>query len=779
MKKYIYPLAITATALFATACSDNEVDDIQNIPDSQKEMISFSLSDGTSQTRAGFTGSETSLAMRIQSDEKGGSGVKYTRTVATASVDGTNSAISYSTVTFQDSYKRYWDDAFGRKGQLSVYAVAVPNASSTLTNNGSTLEALLAKGDESTVWGSTATNTIAWQVTKDAQEKDASTVTSPTKNIDKEDLVYSNNIQADVTLGKDGCYKWNYTTNSYPTPTGAEGQHGDGRMVFTQADGAADSDPGHFDKGHLKFKHALSRITITLVAGEGFDGKPFAFASGTNISLLGMNVKGKLDVKTGLWEGVTTGEITKMAQTSTGTTAAGTYIAQMLPDYTFGKNATTNVAKFNIDGNDYYITQAMLFDALTYDADGDGVKDTGDGDLIDQKDSSGIKMLQGKNYKFTITVKKTGISAITATLAEWADVEGFYEMDNSHITVSTLKLEAGQGTACADFNLYRWGQVLSQIYTDDSYTANQYQGDYKTGGNATKTETASGSNIWNTNWFYEDNKTAYHFRTLNTLAANGTGSANSNITNTTGTPAVSSFSMVSGAENTQDYHWGAPMKTGADLKYSETDGFTNSLQKGIIAPKNNESNTVNITEFHMMSNIYVTLQTTTGGDKVNLTGATVRLTQLSLNATVDMGTGLITPNTYGDPEDWVSVYQQMTAPSDYWETTNFKTKPFSCASIPQKLVRATSAPVVSDYVGITINVNGNEYFVIKELSEITATSVTGGHNVVENDPIQSWYPGHKYYYTFTITKKGIENITCVLTEWVTVTAGNTNIDLES
>ena len=85
MKKYIFTTAL-ATSLLITSCADNEVVD-NVIPDSQKEMISFSLSDGASQTRAGFTGANTHIVMRIQSDARTGSSsssTKYTRTTATA-----------------------------------------------------------------------------------------------------------------------------------------------------------------------------------------------------------------------------------------------------------------------------------------------------------------------------------------------------------------------------------------------------------------------------------------------------------------------------------------------------------------------------------------------------------------------------------------------------------------------------------------------------------------------------------------------------------------------
>lgn len=788
MKKTLFPLAFAAVAL-TTACSDNEIinDGPQN-PIDQKEMISFSLSDEASSTRAGFTGSATSLAMRIQSDEKGGSGVRYTRTVANADIDATNSTVSYSAVTFTGSNKRYWDDAFGRKALLSVYAIAVPNASSSLTNNSKTLEELLSAGDATNDWGTVATNTIAWQITTSEQQKDAAGTAAPVKNIDKEDLVYSNNIQENTTLGKDGVYRWDYSAGAHrPTATGEEGVHKNGRMLFyqqsmTDANAAttpATSDPGHFDKGHLKFKHALSRITVQLISGEGFaTPAPFAFATGTNIKLLGMKVSGKLDVKTGVWSNVSTSDINKIAKTTTETNAAGTYVAQMLPGYTFTNGDATNVMEFTIDNNVYYITQDMLFGALTYDANGNGTKDTGDGDLVGT--TSPITMEQGKNYTFKITINKKQIEQITATLADWVDVTAADEsMNNSHVEFTFL---SPTGTNCTEFQFYRLKQDLGSINTTNSYDAANYQGDYKTEGAAT-IEAMTGTNAGKyqaTGWYFDDNKTAYHFRTLNSLAADEGGSDTTDKSeNIKNVESKSVFTMTADA-TTKDYHWGAPMATGKNLAYSTTEGFKNNLHKGVTSTESD----LKITELHMMANLNIVLKTSTGTDKVVLDGATITLTKLSTKATVDMGIGLITPLAPKSPATWETATQTMTAPGTYWatghETNKDQTNAFTCAVIPQSLKRGSSPYGDDDYIGITITTSdANQYYVVKRLSEIVANSVTADQrNQTEGAAIEYWYPNHSYTYTFTITKNMIDCITATVANWIDVTAANKDITLE-
>lgn len=841
MKKTIFSLA--AAAIIAASCSDKtDITDLTPIDPSGKEVISFSLSEGQNNTtRVGFRDSDTRVLMRIKSDDRHASpsASKYTRAVATAKKDQIDISTddmkkhAFSIVTM-DGDQRYWDDAHGRHSLLSVYAIAIANKNdeSLLPLN------LMADGSgtksetKNIAWGTTNDNSVTYKVETAKQTND---------KIGEQDLVYSNNIQADETLGKDGVYRYDYTNKKYPDETGKT-THDNGRMLFYQEGmtisplGQPTDAPGHFDKGHLVFNHALTRLTITLKEGEGFDktsddkDKDFKFtkAAGasavSNVKLLGMNTTGSLDVETGKWTSVTATDIAEIAPQGTYTTAEGIFMAQMLPDYVFKDGDNTNVMTFTIDNNTYYVTQDMVYDALVateankttpngYAAATNAVGTQGEDGYVPAK-AAQFKMMQGRNYNLTITVKKAGIQAITATLADWVEVKGDYSIDNSHITVSTQKVEGTGNEACREFYFYRLGQKLEQIYTDDSYITNnkatQFSGDYKTNSYATLTETASNSNIWKTNWFYESNDTAYHFRTLNKLAA-GTNSSgavdNHNITNSTETPIVSSFAMESGAQATQDYHWGAPMKTGMStgfLKYDSEKGYENSIQQGIVAPKNNNDNTINITELHMMSNINIKLITDSvsytesgttkyklGPAAVNLENAKITITRFAKTASVDMGTGKIS-ETYTSPSGGTHTLSgdddcaQITAPSFtgtcWWSNSKCikaSTEWYTYAVIPQALRRKDSGYTEADCVGLTIQTTDqNEYYVIKDLANIKATSVSNVRDQALNAEIKRWYPGHTYNYVIRITKKGIEAITCTVADWVTVTGKQIDITLE-
>ena len=753
MKQFIYSLAVATTLLSTVSCDDNEIIDTP-IPDSQKEMISFSLSDGSSQTRAGFTGGETRIIARMQSDEKGGSGVKYTKCVLKAYKDETGGTNDFSNVEYMTTGEtRYWDDAFGRKGQISVYAVAIPN--STVTTK---LTEDLITGESTWTTEATPNNTIAWSVSTDQSGNPLAS----------EDLVYSKNIQEN---GKDGCYKWDYKNNNYPDLTGAI-THENGRLVFTQATGATESDAGHFDKGHLVFNHSLSRLTITLQEGAGFDGNntnatDFKFNSG-NITLLNMNTSGTLDIKEGTWASITPTNISKMATTSTTGGANGTYAAQMLPGYKFYEDGTANVMQYLIDNNTYYVTQKQIYQALNIAANTEGTNPSVKVET-DAESKKYIEMKQGKNYVLTIIVDKTGISSITATLANWVEVTGSTSVNNAHLTFTM----SASGSACNwDIDLYRLGDNNPNYDADNfdfSYQGKNWFGDYSTEAacKTTLLQSAKSDGKWSTSWYFESNKTYYHFRTVNKDTE-----IKGNTDNT-----KDYFEISGGVTASTDPHWGAPMQTATDgtlyLKYDETNGYEKFLMPAIGATESK----IAIQEIHMMSNINVILKTPNDGGKVTLkegdTKTTIKITRLATSGQVEMGRGVVTPSAT------VTGEHTMTVPSDYYSSEGLITNKYTYTVVPQSLSRNFNSTSDDDYVGLFIQTpDNNQYYVVKKLSDIIASEVSDERNQTKNDKITRWYPGHSYTYTITISKKGIEAITCTVADWVNVTGEDIDIDLE-
>ena len=717
MKNLFYPL-LMATAFVATACTNNLEDDVTPVDPNGKTPISFVGEDNTAAvTRAGFADA-TLIAMHIRStNASDASKILETRTYANALKDAEQITTSYSNIQApSDDNVRYWDDAYGRSAQLSVFAVAVPKTT-TVTNNGETLVNLLAG---SSSWSSgSLSEEIAWTVSTDQ---------SGTSTIANEDLTYSNNIQLDGD--------------------------NDNRMKFVLTNASNTDGPGTFQKGNLKFNHALSRVTITLSKGTGYADGSFSFATGTNVTFLNAPISGSLDIENGSWAVKTTANITKMYTTETTSSAACTLKAQLLPGYEITDgNDKDNVLEFIIDDNKYFITQDMMFDALNNATLGK--------DKMSTLKNGKVIMEQGLNYNFNITVGKSKIINVTATLEPWTNVTAADQtMDNSHITLSLFTNT--NGTACDNFDLYRLNDESGEINTGAS-DAKNWGGNYTDKATLTYNKTYS---KWETNWFFENNKAFYHFRTVNkgiTIAESDTDDDDY-------------FVIESGAQDKHDYHWGAPFikSTTSPITYSTSDGYTNYLSPAIGAT----NSTISMTELHMMSNINVILRTTKTANAVSLEDASknqceVSLTYFYANGQVKMGNGLV--STTGK----LTNSATFTAPEKGTEadgSDNIKTKPFTYAVVPQALVRTGEGNL---YVGITIKTpDNNQYYVVEKLSDIVATANGGSQNQTKDGKIAFWYPNHNYTYTFTLTKTGIDKVTCTVQGWTDVTADNKDISLE-
>lgn len=860
MKKYIYPMALTATLLATAACSDDEVNDIQQVPDSQKEMIAFTTSAETgaapstsSMTRAGFTGGAeftstnaypTQIVARFSSAEKTSSNVRHTKTVLTATYDasangGANMA-SYSTVNYAAGHERFWDDAFGRDAQLSIYAVAVPNYTD-IENNSKTLYNLVQKGNTNvsaanpnwqTDTEDAAINSISWQVSTTQTDAYAGTIA-------KEDLCYSHNIQ-DATdgatslkyygKGKDGVRSWgkyegHQDEKGYPVYAwvGDATDHypylDNGRMEFRLTNTASDAPtdgPGHFDKGHMIFHHALTRITVNIKksTSDGFAANGSDFVLDENlINLLNMHYKGTLNIKDGTWSAYTEGtggDNANIKMASKNATSGNDYtnFAQVVPGYVLNATSTTNVIKFTVSDNTYYITQKQLYDALNTD-ENKASTDINGNKLVTVSDNK-ITLEQGKNYVFTITVKKQGIQAITATLVPWVNVTGEATATNDYVKINLLDKTS---TACDHFDLYRLNDDQSAIYapTTGPGTGTDWTPNYNWYGDKGTTTTqnykdmatlssTSTTGVWSTDWFWESNKSFYHFRSVNTgMQIQKNTTADKDYFNIFGGPIqdydathseISTEQNASGKVN--DFHWGAPFKSGVNLTYDPTYGWSAAQDKdGQIYPAiGSTSQTINMIEHHMMSNIHIVLKTTKddaatdklGAGAVNLETSVVKLTNFANEGTVEMGRGLVTPSTT------MLAEQAIPAPTTFYKTTGDKTETnsYDYRVVPQALYRTATPSTETDltkFIGLTIvTPDNNQYYVIKNLSEIIAKTITSQGNKTEQaaeNKILRWYPGYDYTYTITISKKGIEAITCTVVDWVKVTGENINIDLES
>lgn len=784
-------MALAATAL--TSCWDDDEKVIPEPidPNAGKELVAFSSTGGEAVTRAGFSETATTtVAVRIksvdtQTTNSDGSthtpgAPRYTMTYLTGTPDVAadheetddikthyllnekHSDLSFSAI----ANKRYWDDAYGRHAKLSVYAVAVPGETTVnlplatkdvnYTTESSNIKTVV-DADNNPNWFTEQYEDeyINWQV---STTQDATSVSG-------EDLCYSNNIKDG---GKSGVYKFGY--NASTQKYAAELVHGQ-MMWRAQTIG---STTGKFDLGNLIFHHGLCQVTISLKEGEGFDSSiatDFQFTSG-NITMLQFPTEGKLDIEKGKWDTEVTTipsaqrnditsmyDVTPSAKITDGTEHV--YNALCLPGLNLFTE-TGNAFKFTIDKNEYFVTYKNIADKIRdYYKDGGG--------HFDSRLAEFETMTQGDHYQISITVNKTGIKNITAKVVDWVTVNA----ENVPATNARVEInfEDHLGTeVTSGLSIYRSVHTDTATPANDEYTATDWDKDYSLSRDA-KYENGK----WTTEWYWENNLTSYHLRTLSPTGQLLEGNSSKTY-----------VSMTSGSTLT-DYQWGAPFKEQnatddkCQLLYDKAYGYSasdrnNALLNPAIGPT---SKVINMTLFHMMAQVQIVVKTTDNDDKVVLyntetTKATkITIRRFSKTGKLDLGDGLVTTTnaTYSDQD----VFATPTTGLAQYAIS----QPYSYAIIPQELKR-TGDEATS--IGLVIETpDGNEY-IIEDLStlkiESIATTNPQNNRYTVNDVIDFWYPGYIYKYTVILRKTGIQNITAQLVDWETVTGDLGEITLE-
>ncbi|MDO5771530.1 MAG: fimbrillin family protein [Bacteroidales bacterium] len=763
------PMLLAVAALGLSACSTEELPD-NGGNSNGKTAIEFAMSNtggiGMSlDSRAGF-GQSTRIVMRIGSESTDDGSLKYTRTTATASKQVTTGTADYSTVTFaQGTEMRYWDDAHGRKSQLSVYAVAIPdkNSGTLLPENKLSIGTL----GENSKWASESTpdNTIAWTVSAD--QSTAGTVSN-------QDLCYSNNIQ---TGGKNGVYQYKFSTSDYPAFPGC---NPDGTIIekSPRTDGLIDgvmkyyTEPGYsggkFDRGHMIFRHALTRITVKLKAGDGYDPSTAFVVDHVQINKIRLadGTNTKLNLVDGTWSGYTTGQtITKMEKATPQASATHhrEFVAQTIPGDEIDQNSTENRLELVVDNNIYYITDKMLFTAFSTSA-------------TDDISGDKLTLRQGRNYEINVTVSKKKIDNITASIIPWATVtSGNMDVNNAYIQ---LDLYTPSGTTINGSYeaplLFRLDDPSSSfIFNDTDWKHYKWYTKYDKYNSLTWDGT---NNRWTTDLFFESNYASYHFRMTNEKTDSkihlGPGSS--------GPFGEADYFDIDTSE--KDIWWGAPLLKTATLKYdyehtasvtSGTDyrspldgGFSSSIHWGIAATES----PIKFTMLHIKSQIDVVLKTTTGSDAVKLKDgdntAIVKVVRAFNKGNVELGRGMV--KTSGSTGDLA-----LNQPTTYFKTDKVETNPYWLYYVPQQLSNG------SNYVGIEITTPDGNIYKINKLSDITAKTVVSdvGQGQTESQKILRWLPNHHYTYTFTLKKTEV-TATATVTKWNEVTADKEDVTIE-
>lgn len=428
----------------------------------------------------------------------------------------------------------------------------------------------------------------------------------------------------------------------------------------------------------VPYTHAMSKFTIVVVLGEGFKADDL---NTTTVTLAGMSLKGTFTAPNASVVAEETTSISMFANTASTTDngkpcRAYEAVAVPMTALTDGKTLATIQS---VDGNNYQVV--LNNDVLN--SWKDGIKD----------DAS----MSGVNYKLTVTLNKQAIDVV-ATLADWTDVSA-ETTGEIHFSADVKTIDKNNDASLKNgdsFSLWR-----SSDNTDF--------------GKIATTATYDGNKFVNTPAIYWPNgSTNYYFRALTQKTSSNT------------LAAVTTTEVNQGT----DLLWA----TTAAHQGTEADGTTvhDYAEGDAINPRTGQ---VPLTFKHVMSNIVVTLTTSTDAAAVDLTDATVTMTNLKNEGEVSLATGVITAGT-----------TQANILVD-GETI----------MVPQNIADASR-------LVITLK-DGTTYSVQLNLCEDENQQV-----------ITNWLGGNKYTYTITLKKEEIQ-FRALVKDWKEESgSGNATLD---
>lgn len=292
----------------------------------------------------------------------------------------------------------------------------------------------------------------------------------------------------------------------------------------------------------------------------------------------------------------------------------------------------------------------------------------------------------GYNYQLTVTINKQKVSVV-ATLADWTPVTA-----------------TGTGQIQFTADVADCGLTGDAFNNDDAFSLWRTTDANNFGDKATICTYKDGVFENNPEIFWPDKSSSFYFRALavkngNTLAAK------------------------------DDY----TVKQDVDLLWATTTKHGDYEAGDAIAPRTGE---VPLTFKHAMSNVIVTLETTSGDAEVNLTKAKVTLANLNTEGTINIADGVITPKT--------PIEKAFTAEVD---DTEHKV---SALMVPQEVNGEGMKLIVTIDDGTT---NGTTYsLLLKDCKDKDGNYIT------------KWVGGNQYSYTITLSKEAMK-FRAVIKDW--------------
>lgn len=668
-------------------------------------------------------------------DYKGDQTIKYsvTRGQAVATTDNKTNGVE-----FTDTRIRYWDDAHARCSNLSILAVACPDLT-YLGGTGTQLD------DSKNPF--TTSNLKPWS-TEDLSSKTEIEWNIPHYTLTNEQYFNATNIK-----NRDLCFSNNIANYTSASKT-------DRRLKFNTG-------TKKFDKGKLVFYHALSKITVNIKIGNGFTGNndfKFTTSSNTNenVFLQHFNIWGKFNVASGEWTAVNNDhQVIRGMYNKTGNTPNTTN--QEKPAYELealvipylstdtkatkgsylNDDATTKAIVFSIDNNTFEISRATLLNALK-EKEGNGIA----------SNATEVPLEAGKNYIFTFVVGKTKIEHLTATVAQWEDVEAATVEPKINVTATYGYTVAQGGTGVSSFtnnyDLFR-STTKATGYDEDANSEN--------GINPAARYTSSS---WDKTIYWPDHQTHYFFRgvypQVGTAVSGTTIVGAEAVTTANGNDIVAvANAKYTAATYPSDLAIAIPRGTTTGT-YDETCKETgHTAQEGICATEG----VINMNFEYAMSKVEVRLKSSkTDAAHIALTkdNTKVEIIGAYSKARIKLSDGLHDAYVDDDKGDY-TLSNLTTAETGSLVTT-----------------RDAIAPQVIDNdvlfrITVTTGDNGTPSDPSDDPTDVYECKVNliNVKNSSPATPVTEWVHGKHYIYELDLNKTDIK-VTATITNWETVNA---------
>lgn len=508
----------------------------------------------------------------------------------------------------------------------------------------------------------------------------------------------------------------------------------------------------------IPYTHAMSEITVTVTCSEGFSGSTNPL-SATVLTLNAMNTVTTFTAPSQTFSSGTPATVQMFGETYTSGSLTRNYTAIVAPG-TKLKEGVKLLDITNVEDNNYTLT--ITSSMLTATAWGeDHTAYTNDGNYILTK--------PGVNYHLTVTVKKTEIQT-KATLADWKTVNAsgtgdiqYPDNENDEnlvmddgdvsgitgvqvVAIDKNKFKAGTETEDpASFSLFT---LKSETAYNEATARTNDRYIYATV-SSFKDNAGDANDEWENNpKIYWPNKTdKYYFRALARFNSSTNGVNDIQSVGTFDTNKGTAVSQGTVAEG-KDILWG----TTAKHKGNSTN---KTYERGQAIPP--RTGDVPIAFEHAMSKVTFQLETVSATDpnaQVDLTDATIAVTNLYTSGTITIENGEIT----------------VTDANMNSEITNL-----AAAAIP------THTAPISELITIPQAITNNAK-VIVTLKDGTTYKlqlnqcINSDSNDNPKPAIGAWERGKHYTYTIHLEKEQI-TFRALIKDWEGVTgSGNANLE---